>query len=613
MEPEKPNPILPPHLRQTNSTTIHNYEDIDNDMQEFTRQLIAKFGKTYTDMRMKHNNQLKYTVEPDTFAVTDIRPLNDNRYRKGVGRGVSGHPKRYCYTINGLANLAGAQAAFYAIELDHLKSEPLYLRKYIEELAHHRGELFPDANGSAPSLSSLLETPRFVGKLCRYAIHNILAHLGTWQAIHDYLIEIQELDEPSEGEGRLTGIEATPRRNVIMDHIKILLLREIMSAEKRVHLALHAHPVVRDIWVRVNNHPDYGGAVIAASHEKGDEFTSYFAEQSMDGAIVRFLARDVCQDDLHWTPHECRLDLFKPLNDDPSLWATLEPFLAERITQLRELMEFDELLGLPVDGPIHYIAVKDEDPRYKEFADAMVASETTFQQINLEKHIKRIDSLERETLTRKIWRDIIVAFDRKHGVDLKNYVGYDQGGPLWNINSTARQPQVRSPSPEPAKIKPYREVASVTFSTDDDVQPGSSRRVKVKTRGAQSTSSEPPTNDHTPSPQIVLQSHEFPVFRLSKNSFKVFEMIFTLGQRGHLDFSEYAKAMVEVGFSYDPSKAGCRVTFYPNPIHSTKSLCNHKPHGNRDDLDRWRLYELRQSLSEAYGWTLEWFGLKEVA
>ncbi|KAJ8520804.1 hypothetical protein ONZ45_g2407 [Pleurotus djamor] len=578
----------------------YQVEDIIAAEKEFTRQLIAKFGKVYIGMRLEHRNELMYTVEPDTFEVTDIRPFEGNHNTQNREDSVTYRPpKRYCYTLGGLARIAAAQADFYAIELDQLRFEPMYLRECIEQVAQRRGELLPDINGTAPALETLLQNARFIGQLCRFTIHNVLVHLGTWQIIHEYLVELQEIEERIKEEvgSHMQRIRDNLRRSELMEYVKRLLLWEIQSTEKRVRLALHIHPATKANWMRVEDHPDFRGAILAARPEKEDDLLENFRDQrpDIDKTVVRFLARNVAEEYFEWTPHECRLDLFDTLGTEPSFWSKLDPFLAEQLTQLKELMDFEEMLPFPEDITVPTLAEEDEDIRYKEFADAIIASEQTFRQINLEKHIKGIESLERETLSRKMWRDIVVAFDRKHGVDLKNYVGYHQDEPSWNTEADFEAPRKsgRPPSLNQLKSNPierspvYRGLSQMTA-------------ISVATDSESDADTLP----------LAHQPRDLPVFRLSKTSFEVFEMIFGPGQKGSLEFSKYAKAMVEVGFAVNLGKAGCRVTFYPNPLQSNKSLCNHKPHGDRKDLDRWRLRQLRKSLRNAYGWTREWFGLK---
>ncbi|KAJ8522805.1 hypothetical protein ONZ45_g660 [Pleurotus djamor] len=551
-----PIPILPFHLRRRDSAATYQLEKMRHaDTQAFTRQLIAKFGKVYIDMCLETENDLMYTVESDTFEVTDIRPF-ENTYPDDAPISQRQRQKRYCYTFGSLARLATAQAGYYAAELDQLRFEPTYMREHIEQVARHRGELFPDINGAAPSLSTLLQNPRFISQLCRITIHNILVHLGTWQIAHEFLVELQEIDERTKDRERsdLRRIEDNLRRTRLMEYVERLLIMEIESAEKRVRMALHRHPAIRAIWMRQKNYPDFKGARLALRPGKEAEVLLNFQEHrtDIDSAIVRFRAKHIAKKYYDWAPLTCLLDLSEALDADPSVWSTLDPFLAEQLTQLRELMDFEEMLGFP--GDVLIPSWEDEDTRFREFCEAISASVQTLQRINLEKHIKSIRSLERESLSRKIWRDIVVAFDRKHGVDLKNYVGYDQGGPSWNIKPEIQIPHQfgRSPSPQPAEIKAYRAVSSVSWSPiDDQVRPQLGGRRKIKTRDPQAR-----TDPNSDVPQHAPPPLKFPVFHLSKSSFEVFEMIFAPGQKGHLDFAEYAQkldlVMIRVVLDVEP-------------------------------------------------------------
>ncbi|KAJ8495491.1 hypothetical protein ONZ45_g12829 [Pleurotus djamor] len=534
--------------------------------REFTRKLIAKFGSRYEDMVRKYG-AVEYIVDVDTHEIHDIRPPDEylaqsDQLATERFQGGTRDFQRCSITAGALSRIASAEAQFYAVQYDQLKSEPSFMREYVEESATHRPELIPDINGVAPDLATLLRTPRFVGQLSRFSIHNLLVHLGKWHVISKYLLDVQELDDRK---GRLG---APARRKKLMGYVKRMLTTELLSVDKRVRFAIYFHTCAKDIWMRLEDHPDFGGAILAGHPSKPLEFATFFSEKSLNGAFVRFMSPDVSRRMMNWTPHVCRQDLFNYLDADPAAWQALDPYLSEQLTQLRRLMDFEEMLDHPED-----VSMRDEDPLFTEFADALTKSQETFSRINLEKHIKNIESLEKANVSRKIWRDI-------------EFVGYEQAAPAWNVEAvvdlTTTNCRSRSSSPTPAPIKPYREVSRVASPVIDE--PLIDRGPKIKTRPLES---EYIDGDEITElfcggmsfamgvcPDAILL--DFPVFRLSKSSFEVFDKIFTPGRKGHVDFTDFANAMIEVGFSYDPKRSGSRATFHPNPAHSNKSLCCHK-------------------------------------
>ncbi|KAJ8520778.1 hypothetical protein ONZ45_g2411 [Pleurotus djamor] len=572
MQPNTPNiaPSAEPHSPKSPAPLSQFNVIREEPPPEFLKQIIDRFGSRYEDIVKKYG-AVEYAIDPDTYEILDIYPpeeylaesdqLATERFHSGAR-----DSERCSITAGALSRIAAAEAQFYAVQYDQLKSEPSFMREYIEELAVHRPELIPDIQGFAPELTTLLHKPRFVGQLCRYSIHNLLVHLGKWHAISKYLLDVQHLDDT---EGRLG---APARRKELMGYVKRMLTTELLSLEKRVRHAIYFHTPVKDIWIRRKDHPDFGGAVLSHHPDKPREFAAGFVEKSVYGAFVRFMAPALCKETMKWTSEDCRNELFIYLDADPLAWQALDPYLSEQLTQLRRLMDFEEMLDHPEE-----VSMTDEDPLFTEFADAITKSQDTFGRINLEKHIKSIESLEKPNISRKIWRDVEVHFDRKHGLDPRSFIGYEQAAPSWNVE-VVQSPE-RSSSPTPAAIRPYREVGNVAPPIIEE--PTADRGPKIKTR-PQNTEPDEISEILCGSMSISADVHQdailvtFPVFLLSKSAFEVFDKIFTPGRKGHMDFTDFANAMLEVGFSYDPKRSGSRATFHPNPAHSNKSLCCHK-------------------------------------
>ncbi|KAG9223350.1 hypothetical protein CCMSSC00406_0008954 [Pleurotus cornucopiae] len=615
--------------------------------KEFTRKLIAKFGKRYIDL-VKQYGAVEYVTD-DSGEIVDIVAAEEylaesdefaiERFRIGAH-----DSRRYSITAGALARLADAEAQFYAIQYDQLRCNPSFLREQIEEAALHRPELFPDAHGRAPKVATLLANPRFVGQLCRFTIHNLLGHLGIWNILGKYLADIQELDE------RKGRFGAPKRRGELMGYVKFMVEGEMEVVEKRVRHGLLVHTLDKGIWLREKNHPDFTGAVLGQHPDKLEDFITAFSADTLDGSFVRFVAPDLASSILKWTTRQRRGDLFQRLAKEPARWQTFDPFLAEQLTQLKRLIDFSEMLGYPDEGTIP------PDARYNGFALSLRQSEVTFRSIDLERHIKDIASLENQSSFARLWEDVDAAFERKHQGTPESSIGFVQPAPKWYIPEEAPRvaapppkpakpkplaapgpppppTKVRPPSPAPADVKPYWDKSAVL----NPIPPAGEVFPKKGSKGKKSRRAQAPIPYIDREPETIpaplddkegltlscgiigLQidnaeaqpKQKLPVFFVSKKAYDVFEMILG-GHKGQLNFDDLKSALKQIGFRY-ANGDGSRAVFYPPASHINTPYFVHLPHGSRSTLDHTRLKICAKYWKTTYGWTIDWFALKSAA
>ncbi|KAF4584670.1 hypothetical protein EYR38_001900 [Pleurotus pulmonarius] len=614
--------------------------------KEFTRKLIAKFGKRYIDL-VKQYGAVEYVVD-DAGEIVDIVAAEEylaesdefaiERFRIGAH-----DSRRYSITAGALARLAYAEAQFYAIQYDQLRCNPSFLREQIEEAARHRPELFPDAHGRAPKVEALLANPRFVGQLCRFTIHNLLGHLGIWNILGKYLADIQELDE------RKGRFGAPKRRGELMGYVKFMVEGEMEVVEKRVRHGLLIHTLDKGIWLREKNHPDFTGAVLGQHPDKLDDFITSFSADTLDGSFVRFVAPDLATSILKWTPSQRRSDLFQRLAKEPARWQTFDSFLAEQLTQLKRLIDFSEMLGYPDEGKIP------SDARYNAFALSLRQSEVTFKSVDIEQHMKNIASLENQASFASLWKDIDAAFKHKHQGTPESSVGFVQSAPKWYIpeeapqvapSVTSKPPPTQSPalaaspppltkvrptSPPAADVKPCwdKNTVSSPIPPAGDVFPEKSRKGKKSKRAQPIKASNNPATipaalddkeGSTLSCGVIglrindteaQSKQKRPVFFVSKKAYDVFEMILE-GHKGQLSFDDLKYALKQIGFRY-ANGSGSRAVFYPPASNINIPYFVHLPHGSRSTLDHTRLKICAKYWKTAYGWSIDWFALKSAA
>ncbi|KAF9490406.1 hypothetical protein BDN71DRAFT_1454255 [Pleurotus eryngii] len=618
--------------------------------KDFTRKLIAKFGKRYIEL-VKQYGAVEYVMDDageivDVVAAEEYLAESDEfaieRFRIGAH-----DSRRYSITAGALARLAYTEAQFYAIQYDQLRCNPSFLREQIEEAARHRPELFPDADGRAPKFETLLANPRFVGQLCRFTIHNLLGHLGIWNILGKYLADIQELDE------RKGRFGAPKRRGELMGYVKCMVEGEMEVVEKRVRHGLLVHTLDKGIWLREKNHPDFTGAVLGQHPDKLEDFITAFSADTLDGSFVRFVAPDLATSILKWTTRQRRGDLFQRLVKEPARWQTFDSFLAEQLTQLKRLIDFSEMLGYPDEGKIP------PDARYSAFALSLRQSEVTLKSIDLERHITNVASLENRTSFARLWKDIDTAFKHKHKGTPESSIGFIQSAPKWYIPEDApRVPthptkpatpkpsaapapapppppptKVRPPSPPAADVKPHWDKSTVSspIPSAGDAFPGKGRKEK-KSRRAQAVA---PSVEQGPATiPAALDDGEgltltcgvigfqiddtegqpeqkLPVFFVSKKAYDVFEMILE-GHKGQLSFDDLKSALKQIGFRYANGN-GSRAVFYPPAPNINIPYFVHLPHGSRSTLDHTRLKICAKYWKTAYGWTIDWFTLRSAA
>ncbi|THU95613.1 hypothetical protein K435DRAFT_839404 [Dendrothele bispora CBS 962.96] len=177
----------------------------------------------------------------------------------------------------------------------------------------------------------------------------------------------------------------------------------------------------------------------------------------------------------------------------------------------------------------------------------------------------------------------------------------------------------RSQPPEkpPADIKPYNpsrpsDSSSAVASTDEPKRVGP----KVKTRPPPSSTGSSPqvpqTDDGRQADKSTL-AHDLklPFFRVPKHVYDTFEVILDPKVKGNLSWKDILFALTSIGMRYEHHTGShCLFTPMGDIANNTPLMCP-QPHG-RDPtrLGHRRILLLARNMFNSYGWTKEWFGLK---
>ncbi|KAF4605875.1 hypothetical protein EYR40_004666 [Pleurotus pulmonarius] len=496
-----------------------------------------------------------------------------------------------------LARLAYSEAQFYAIQFRQLRNDPSFLREQVEEEAWHRPELIPDAHGRAPTIRKLLSSPRFVAQVCRTVIHDLLNHWGIWSAIANDLAEIETLDE------RRGGAEGSTRRGTLMEHAKLIARQGMEDLETQVKQGLVFHTLDGGSWVRWRNYSDYSGAELERNPNRSHGFLTTFADQLLEGSLPRYVSPEVTWTRSKWTDGQRRA-LFQRLDEEPEHWETFDPYLAERLTRVQRLMDFTEMLNFPTS---------DQGERDGSFEMGLIIAADTLNSVNLEQHIQNITSLGSASSFNMVWGDIDAAFEVEQQGTPEVVVGFVQSPSRWYV--LGEELQI---SPRP--VTPPMSQSTVRIACDEP--PAFVGIIRLQPRAA-------------PQPEPEPRPTALPVFRVSRKVYDTFKKIFNKDEKGQLSFDELSyvsdlafsqpvfifilqfsiskipQALTRIGFEFDGRRSGSRAAFKPPEPHKNIPYRVHLPHGSRSTLDRIRLNQCAEFFSETYGWTLEWFALKE--
>lgn len=105
-----------------------------------------------------------------------------------------------------------------------------------------------------------------------------------------------------------------------------------------------------------------------------------------------------------------------------------------------------------------------------------------------------------------------------------------------------------------------------------------------------------------------------PVILVSEDTFHVLRMLFydpdNLNTEGELDWNDLVKAMEDIGFVHDGSRAGSRHSFKPDPsrLTVTSSIGFHDEH--RAKISRQKARYFGKDMTRAYDWNLETFAIR---
>ncbi|KAI1264339.1 hypothetical protein F5Y18DRAFT_390167 [Xylariaceae sp. FL1019] len=132
------------------------------------------------------------------------------------------------------------------------------------------------------------------------------------------------------------------------------------------------------------------------------------------------------------------------------------------------------------------------------------------------------------------------------------------------------------------------------------------RRIKEKTRPAQSSNYEITTSAQSTITSQSVTSAPSQTFAVSESTVEVFTTMFTKSQaRGSIAWTSFESAMADLGFSVLP-RFGSVYTFVPpDNMGMQRSLTLHRPH--QSQIEGYKLLSYARRLARVYGWNEDSF------
>ncbi|KAK2054643.1 hypothetical protein LY76DRAFT_579619 [Colletotrichum caudatum] len=169
----------------------------------------------------------------------------------------------------------------------------------------------------------------------------------------------------------------------------------------------------------------------------------------------------------------------------------------------------------------------------------------------------------------------------------------------------AKQQKGKAAAAAPAGPTVFIDTAARKEDGDGDEQQG--KKDKVKTRpaeaadaGAEAEEARDPAPPPTPEP---------PRIRVTASTADVFETLFDRTQnRRPIAFAALEAAMAELGFAVDgQGGVGSATKFVPPAGSGWRPVSLHRPHGNANKIEGYRLLHTASRLRDVYGWDAETF------
>ncbi|KAK2029208.1 hypothetical protein LX32DRAFT_663378 [Colletotrichum zoysiae] len=173
----------------------------------------------------------------------------------------------------------------------------------------------------------------------------------------------------------------------------------------------------------------------------------------------------------------------------------------------------------------------------------------------------------------------------------------------------ARAKQQKGKAPAPAAPSVFIDTAAARKEEKDGdgKQQQQGKKEKVKTRPAEAAEAdaeaeEAPAADPAPAP-------EPPRIRVTATTAAVFESLFDRTQhRRPIAFAALEAAMAELGFAVDAQGGvGSATKFTPPAGSGWRPVTLHRPHGNANKIEGYRLLETAARFRDIFGWAAETF------
>ncbi|KZV87717.1 hypothetical protein EXIGLDRAFT_839752 [Exidia glandulosa HHB12029] len=542
-----------------------------------------------------------------------------------------------------LIRLARGKLVEAAMTIHQLRVEPSVLRARVESALSIHPELVQSQN-SPRTLQDLSSRPTIIAGILRGELYNLLRTLAEWSLIIAYLDDIERLAERGRG---MLDPEYKRDRFILMVSIANHVDSEIRRAEEYLRRTLLVKGPMAQVFARTSADDDPNGTEVNLDFSQpvveAQDLTGFFVRFACPSAPYRCVkerwsAQENAKEE--WskrTRQECgtrdlvNYFLYKATEEEKALYPE---DVHARMDDLLHILDFRDLLRHDYWRMPSY-----PDSRQQADAKAQKLLHDILDKSHVERHIKHLDSLDKQSTLDKIWKDFdAVSAKLARGQRLEELCGVSDIHPQWNVSPSAdsetdesenltsetagsalpladqprrRRPPAAQAAPEPAFVKPFWVGSSRLIDPSGDEAQMSSTSIPKRTKrdgGRTQVTPEPSTQA---SPDVTSTGTiSFPIFLVSARIKAIWDRVLSGGtDKGQLAFSDFEKALTALGFSKESSYGSVIRYLPPNP-RDIPYIC-HKPHGTDATVGPVMQRQFAAHLNALYGWTKEWFGLKQ--
>ncbi|KZV85488.1 hypothetical protein EXIGLDRAFT_841466 [Exidia glandulosa HHB12029] len=626
--------------------TTHSGDDVDAVLE----RMRAQFGKKFDDIAGKYG-YVEFVRDGDD--IVDVKPPGEfmskiseaevQRHLSGNFNGPSlAKDAGYAVSPTALKRLAQARMVQLAMAVHQLRHEPTIVRQLAEAGVLSRPHLLtPSDVAAGKTLQNLLSRPAAVAFALREEMHFQLARLGNWAHIAAYLEDAADMERRRFE----VGIDDDSYQ------IGYLNVMNVVAAFVEDDMLVTAMNLCSDLVRQTKLAQYYPGG---PQSKYLDRSSSVMKDRGLDGHFVKFLSWEFFDD----IP---KAKFTKEIKEEPKTWDALIHLLTyfprateeekaqyphDVMIKMYELLASKDFLDMLHSRSVGFVMGGHRRDEYKE---SLVFAWKIMERASLEKHIKNIDSLDRQSTLDKIWKDLdTTSMKMAKGKRIEQVLGLAELKPMWHAGGfaaagyrpnadndsddsdeeavAAAEPTPRKrrerpprstaqPEPEPAVVKPFWVGAANLLPADVTLEnaPAAASRGPTNATATNNLKQNMPSsgskNQTERSAPSAVTTPSLPLFRVPARVMAVSDRLFSRGsEKGQLKFADVEKALTSVGFTKE-ARYGSVVRFTPPDPQGIPFIC-HKPHGTDPVVSPVLQRNIAGHLNALYGWTKDWFGVK---